>query len=85
MQIYRLRAPNGQYASSGRQGYTSPKGSVWAGRGAMLGHIAVYGDPLAKFKEYVVIVIDEEAKTFTEIEFDIWYAEYLQEKARKGK
>lgn len=85
MKFYRLRSPKGEYASGGRQlGRATKQGKVFAGRGPFANHLAYTRDPLKYYKEFVVVVIDEEAQTFTETPFDIWYDEYEREKAKKG-
>lgn len=63
----------------------SKYGKVWASRGALSNHIALFVDPLKYYKECVIVVIDDENETFTKIPFDVWYASYTQDKAKKGK
>lgn len=89
--LYRIQDPKtGLYAKGSLPGPNCDKefsksGKVWASNAAFAGHLAMLGNPLKYYKECVIVVIDVDNKTFTDIPFDVWYTEYLKGKAKKGK
>lgn len=86
MIFYRLRHPDGQYARGGLYpNKFSRQGKIWLGKAPFTRHLAQYSDPLKFYKECVLVVIDEEAQTFTETHFLSWWTEYSAEKERKAQ